>query len=94
MLFYSVFSVLRAFLHLGNLDNKGFSDLSLLSEKAPVNPCKHKVYQGFCTICWYVFPYIFPLQIQNVLDKVIHPRGAVYFHLFAEMPIHIQSKGR
>ena len=60
--------------------------------KAPINPCKHKVYWGFHTIYIFVFPYIFPLQIQNILDKIFHPYGAGGFHLFTEMSVNIQSK--
>ena len=40
-----------------------------------------------------VFPYVFPLQIQHILDKILHSNSAVLGHAFGEMPIAVQSKG-
>jgi hypothetical protein len=40
-----------------------------------------------------VFPYVFPLQIGNTFYVPLHAVGAGLFHLFCDVPIHVQSKG-
>ena len=40
-----------------------------------------------------VFPYIFPLQPQNVLDEALHALCVGPFHLVGYMSINVQGKG-
>ena len=40
-----------------------------------------------------IFPLVFPLQLQNVLDEALHALCAGPFHLVRNMAVHIQSKG-
>ena len=40
----------------------------------------------------HVFPYVFPLQLQNAFDVVFHAVCALSLHLLCDMPINIQSK--
>ena len=50
-------------------------------------------YQGLTGFFLLFFPYIFPLQVQNVFHEVLHAGGAVLFHALGEMAVFIQGKG-
>ena len=39
------------------------------------------------------FPYVFPLQAQNVPDETLHPGGAVLSHTLGEVAVAVQRKG-
>lgn len=39
------------------------------------------------------FSVVFPLQIGNTFYVPLHAVGAGLFHLFCDVPIHVQSKG-
>ena len=39
-----------------------------------------------------IFPYIFPLQLHNVPDEVLHTGGAILFHAVGDMAVLVQSK--
>jgi len=43
--------------------------------------------------CGPVFPYFFPLQIQNALNEVLHPGGAGLLHSLSEVTVAVQGKG-
>ena len=47
----------------------------------------------FAILFQAVFPYIFPLQPQNVLDEALHALCAGPFHLVGYMSINVQGKG-
>ena len=37
------------------------------------------------------FPYVFPLQVQNLLHKVLHAGGAILLHALGEVTVFVQS---
>ena len=39
------------------------------------------------------FPYVFPLQVQNLLHKVLHAGGAILLHALGEVTVFVQSEG-
>ena len=47
----------------------------------------------FHTLCRCFFPYVFPLQIENVFDEALHAIRAILFHVLGKMPVSIQRKG-
>ena len=49
-------------------------------------------HQGLAGIFALLFPYVFPLQIQNILYKTLHPGGAVLLHPFCEVAVFVQGK--
>lgn len=49
--------------------------------------------QGLGGFSCVIFPYVFPLQVQNVLDEVLHSGGAVLRHALGEVAVAVQSKG-
>ncbi len=49
-------------------------------------------YQGLVGFSSCIFPYIFPLQIQNVLHEALHAGGAVLLHAFGEVAVFVQRE--
>jgi hypothetical protein len=43
-------------------------------------------------VIYRVFPYVFPLQIQNGMNECFHTAGAVLFHSLGEMAIFVQGE--
>ena len=43
-------------------------------------------------VFYAVFPYVFPLQVENGVYKAFHAAGAVFFHLFGEVAVSVQGK--
>ena len=43
--------------------------------------------QGLGSFSYVIFPYVFPLQAQHVLDKVLHSGGAVLRHALSEVAV-------
>ena len=49
--------------------------------------------QGLGGFSCVIFPYVFPLQAQHVLNEALHPGGTVLGHALGEMPVAVQRKG-
>ena len=88
----AVFSGKRIRTNRQPVATQGFSDLSLLSERTPPNHCTATDSAGSCLLFASVFPYFFPLQIQNGLNKALHAFRAVLLHRLSEMGVTVQGE--
>ena len=39
-----------------------------------------------------IFPYVFPLQVQNIFDEVLHALRTGLFHLFRDMAVNVKGE--
>lgn len=66
----------------------------------PICPYNHQEtrqpidFQRVWRVSPVIFPYVFPLQAQHILNEVLHPGSAALLHPLAGVAVHVQSKGR